>query len=527
MLTDKTIKVKVSKKNIEHFKKLNIKCNLKDIIEIDPINLNEGSHILVNVKCDICGNEKVLLFQKYIKNIKNGGIYCCSPKCAQEKVKNTSLKNFGSEYYTQTKEYKKRYKETSLEKYGVEHSSQNEDIKNKGKRTSMERYGVDNPSKSQFIKDKIKNTFLEKYGVKNISELDYIKDKISKKSIHFFKDNYNIDIIKYYKNEYYILCHECNNIYNINKKTLRNRLIGGYNPCTKCNTIMKQTSIKEIELLQFIEKNYEHTIISNSKDIIKPYELDIYIPDSNLAFEFNGVYWHNELNKEDDYHYKKTDLCLEKGIQLIHIWEDDWIYKQDIVKSMILNKLGKTSNKIYARKCKIKEINDNKLIKEFLDNNHLQGFVGSKIKIGLFYENELVSLITFGNLRKNMNSISINKNDYEMLRFCNKLNTNVIGGASKLFNYFINNYKYNSIISYADRSHSNGNLYKQLEFKLQDITPPNYYYVIDDIRHYRYNFRKDILIKEGYDSNKTEHEIMLERKIYRIYNSGNYKFIYE
>jgi hypothetical protein len=114
-----------------------------------------------------------------------------------------------------------------------------------------------------------------------------------------------------------------------------------------------------------------------------------------------------------------------------------------------------------------------------------------------------------------------------MLRFCNKLNTNVIGGASKLFNYFINNYKYNTIISYADRSYSNGNLYKQLGFELDHITEPNYYYVIDGIRHYRYNFRKDILIKEGYDSNKTEHEIMLERKIYRIYNSGNYKFKYK
>ncbi len=526
MLIDKTIKVKVSKKNIEHFKKLNIECNLKDTIEIDPINLNEGSHILVNVKCDICGNEKTLLFQKYIKNIKNGGIYCCSSKCAQEKVKNTSLKNFGSEYYTQTNEYKKRHRETSLKKYGVEHSSQNEDVKNKGKKTSMERYGVDNPSKSQIIKDKIRNIFLEKYGVENISELDYIKNKISKNSIHFFKDNYNIDIIKYYKNEYYILCHECNTIYNINKKTLRNRLIGDYNPCTSCNPIIKPISDKEIELFKFIKKNYEQEIIINSRDIIKPYELDIYLPDLNIAFEFNGVYWHNELNKEDDYHNNKTNMCFDKGIQLIHIWEDDWMYKQDIVKSMILNKLGKTSNKIFARKCKVKEITDNKLVKEFLENNHLQGFVGSKVKIGLYYNNELVSLMTFGNLRKTMNSKS-NSNDYEMLRFCNKLNTNVIGGASKLFNYFIKNYEYNNIISYADRSHSNGNLYKQLGFELDYITEPNYYYVIDDLRHYRFNFRKDILVKEGYDPNKTEHEIMLERKIYRIFNSGNYKFIYK
>ena len=117
--------------------------------------------------------------------------------------------------------------------------------------------------------------------------------------------------------------------------------------------------------------------------------------------------------------------------------------------------------------------------------------------------------------------------EFEMLRFCNKLNTQVVGGASKSLKYFIKNYRPKLILTFADRRYSNGNLYKQLGFKLQNITVPNYYYVIDDIRKYRFGFRKNILIKQGYDSNKTEHEIMLERKIYRIYNSGNYKFIYD
>ena len=114
-----------------------------------------------------------------------------------------------------------------------------------------------------------------------------------------------------------------------------------------------------------------------------------------------------------------------------------------------------------------------------------------------------------------------------MLRFCNKLNTNIIGGASKLFKYFIKNYKFENIFTYADKSHSNGKLYEILGFIYLHTSKPNYYYVIDDIRHHRFNFRKDILIKEGYDANKTEHQIMLERKIYRIYNSGNLKYIFK
>jgi len=134
--------------------------------------------------------------------------------------------------------------------------------------------------------------------------------------------------------------------------------------------------------------------------------------------------------------------------------------------------------------------------------------------------------MTFGKLRKPLNSKSKSNNEYEMLRFCNILNTNVVGGASKLFKYFINKYKPEQVISYASRSYSNGKLYEKIGFKLQHITKPNYYYIIDGIKNYRFNFRKDILVKQGFDSTKSEHEIMLERKIYRIYDSGNLKFIY-
>jgi len=191
---------------------------------------------------------------------------------------------------------------------------------------------------------------------------------------------------------------------------------------------------------------------------------------------------------------------------------------------MILNKLSKVSIKIYARKCTIKEISDNNLIKEFLNKNHIQGFVGSRIKLGLFYNNELISLMTFGKRRVSMGKKSTKENEFELLRFCNKSNTNIIGGASKLFKYFISNYNPSEITTYADRSFSQGNLYKQLGFEFKGNTEPNYYYIIDGIRHHRFNFRKDILVKQGFDFNKTEHQIMIERSIFRIYDSGNLKF---
>jgi hypothetical protein len=292
--------------------------------------------------------------------------------------------------------------------------------------------------------------------------------------------------------------------------------------CVECNPINSYSiSGLQQQLNEYIE-SLDVDIRYNDRSIISPYELDIFLPDYNIGIEFNGVYWHNELNKSNDYHKVKSDLCEKKGVQLIHIWEDDWLYKKDIVKSIISNKLKINQNKIYARKCIIKEIKDNEIIKDFLDINHIQGYAQSKIKLGLYHNDELVSLMTFGKSRKPLGK---GKNDeWELIRFCNKLNTSITGGANKLFKYFIENYDFESLISYADRSYFNGNLYNELGFNFEKKTEPNYYYVVEGIRRYRYNYRKDILVKEGYDSNKTEHEIMLDRGIYRIYNAGNLKF---
>ena len=117
-------------------------------------------------------------------------------------------------------------------------------------------------------------------------------------------------------------------------------------------------------------------------------------------------------------------------------------------------------------------------------------------------------------------------NEFELLRFCNKLNSNIIGNEKRLFNYFIDKYNPNNISVNIDRSYCEYVLYEDLGFKLKNKTEPNYYYVIDGIRNNKYNFKKNTLVRKGYDFNKTEHGIMLERKIYRIYNAGNYKYVY-
>ena len=294
-----------------------------------------------------------------------------------------------------------------------------------------------------------------------------------------------------------------------------NHLHLGHN-CPFCNPTH---STPEKELYDFLCNNVgKENIIQRDRTILpKRNELDMYFPTSGIAIEFDGIYWHNELNKPKKYHLNKTIECEKKGIHLIHIFEDEWLDKQEIVKSLLLNQFGLTKNKIYARNCTIKEVKSD-IAKKFLDSNHLQGNCYSKIKLGLYYNNELVSLMTFG---KSRHFIGNGKAKWELQRFCNKLNTSVVGGASKLFKYFIEQYSPEEIVSYADRRWSNGKIYDTLGFTKYAESKPNYYYVVGRKRVYRFNLRKQVLVeKYGCPKDMTEKEFCLKQKWYRIYDCG-------
>ena len=325
-------------------------------------------------------------------------------------------------------------------------------------------------------------------------------------------NKYDYSLVNYIncKTDIKIICFD----HGIFERTPDNHLLGV--GCPKCTSIMSKP---EREINTFLDSI---SITGNTSDrkILNGLELDIYIPSNNLAIEFDGLYWHNELHKPNDYHLNKTKECQSNNIQLIHIFEDEWMFKENIVKSRIKNILGLTQNRIYGRKCIIKEVNikDSKL---FLDNNHIQGKVNSSINIGLYYNNELVSLMCFNKPRSGIGS---KYDGYELSRFCNKLDTTVIGSASKLLKYFENMYQPKEIKSYADLRWSEGNLYKTLGFELNHINEPNYWYIINNQRKHRFNYRKSLLINEGFDASKTEREIMFERGIYRIYDCGTLSY---
>lgn len=288
--------------------------------------------------------------------------------------------------------------------------------------------------------------------------------------------------------------------------------------CPDCSNSM--FSKGEKELFEFINNQIKSE--ANNRSVLDNKELDVYIPSKNLAIEYDGLYWHSNRFKKDQDLLLKTNLCKEKGIKLIHVFEDEWLNKQDIVKSRLKNILGKTFINIFARKCIIKIVST-KEKSLFLNDNHIQGEVGSKINLGLYLNDELVSLMTFGQLRKNLGS-KTKEDCWELLRFCNKLNTTVIGGFSKLLTYFKGNYKYEEIISYCDLRWSIGDVYVKNGFKKVSLSKPNYFYVKQIKRLNRFNFRKSELVKQGFDANKTEKQIMKERGFLRIYDCGTIKF---
>ena len=426
------------------------------MVKSDISGLGKWSKIVIELVCDECGIEKSIAYKLYTSYGYEGGDYLCR-KCKMEK---NNLEKWGVENPFQLDSVKEKIKKANLEKFGVQNPSQNKQI-NKKIRESISK--LDKKS----IKNKRESTNLEKWGVKNVSQSKEIKNK-----------------------------KEETNIKNWVEKN------------TECNPVNKHQSGKEILLLNFIKSIYTGEIIQNFRT--GRMEVDIYLPGLNLGFEFNGVWWHSDEYKEKNFHLNKTKFLREMGIQLIHIWEDDWDLKGDIIKSQINNWLG-LSKKIWARKCYVKEVNTNHSI-DFLNKNHIQGGIGSNLKLGLYKGDELVSLMTFDNLegRKRMSNGNWNIN-----RFCNKLDTTVVGGASKIFKYFIKNYDVNRVISYSDSDWSTGNLYEKLNFTKISEGRVDYKYVVDGKRLHKSNFKgieKEIPYPKIWDCGKIKWEIILQYK---------------
>jgi hypothetical protein len=495
--------------------------------------------------CPICGKDTPF------RSITYGYSEFCSVKCSYQsknrvkKIKKTCLERYGVSNPSKSKEIQKKKEETCLKNYGVRCGLQ---LQDKFEKTCLERYGVSNPSKSKEIQKKkeetclknygvkygilttqSKQSILNKYGVEHISQSEEIKAKKQKTWRNNFLSKHDIHIGFDINGNWICKCpyNNCNKCeekqFIIPQQVYNDRKRNRSEICTKLLPIGKTNQGTTLELfIQSILDKHNIEYKTNYRGIISPKELDIYIPSKNIAIECNGVYWHSL--KEPLYHFNKYKECDEKGVQLLTIWEDWFKTKPQIIESVIKSKLGLIDSKLYARKCIIKDIDSN-TCKNFLNNNHIQGFSPSTIKIGLYYNDELVSVMTFSKSRA---GIGKKEDGYELVRFCNKLNINVVGAASKLLKYFILTYNPNKIVSYSSNDISNGNLYSKLDFIKDSKQSASYWYINQNTfqRYHRYNFRKTKLKELGYDISKTETEIMKELPYWKIYDSGTTRWVW-
>lgn len=454
---------------------------------------------------------------------KYGGNNPISDPAILEKFKNTCIERYGVDNPSKSKMIQNKVRNTLIEHYGVDTPIKNPEIEEKRRNTWLEKYGVDHPCKTEEVRERQKQTWMDHYGIDHMSKVPEVGAKIKltqrlglwdsklekaaecELEILSSKDDYIEGHTFKYR------CLKCGNVFESPFPPNKNR-----GPrCLICYPKHTFVSKKETEVANWIRNIYNGEIQQSVKSIIYPYELDIYIPAKNIAIEFNGLYWHSDIYKNHNYHQNKSMLCKEKGIRLIHILESDWDTKEKIVKDIISSALGIFKKRIYARKCNVNSLSY-KEYKAFLDENHIQGSIISKHRYGLYYNNELVAVLGYGNSR-------FEKNTLELHRYCSKKGYQIIGGFSKLLKHS----KFQGI-SYIDLSYFDGKGYFKNNFKFIKYTTPNYIWCNFNtgaiLKRYQ-TFKNKLyeILGNDYDTDLSENKNMELNGWFKIFDAGNIK----
>lgn len=495
------------------------------------------------------------------KSDKNSFANYCSHECSRtsENVKKrrelTSLKRYGNPHYNNIE----KSRNTRIERYGSHHPKdfrakvENTLLERYGNRkyvnwekfreTNLKKYGVEHPIALKTVQDKCVDTFRRNHpNVSNPLLLPGILEKTKtgnrRKSWRFISSNamveplitedeyLNIDDITK-DNAIKFRCRTCGEVF-------ESWWYAGHSrPCPKCFPCGGYSNV-EIQIYEFIREvskdrfNVYHRKHVN-REIIAPKEIDIVICDKDdnvvLLVEVDGLFFHSseKMHKDKKYHLSKTEMIESRGMRLVHVFENEWVSNQEIVKSRLRHMLNIDERTIYARKCSLGIPSEDECA-IFVQANHMQGNVRCSKRIGLYMGDELVSVMTFGRCRYT------GKYEWELLRFCNKLGCKVVGGASRLLKWFERNVHPSSIVSYADRRWSKGDLYRKLGFVLSHKSPPNYWYfkLNDSGKLYsRLKFQKHKLqsLLKNYDESLSEVENMVNNKYDRIFDCGNLVFV--
>ena len=512
------------------------------------LNFKSGYPIYCSSKCSNSDPDKKETCRQTVIN-RYGVENVSKSSVVKDRICNTFKEKYGVEWVGQSKEVQAKQKATCIEKYGVPTPFQMDDFQEKSIQTCRKKYGTDYAVQSQEVKSKITASYIDKTGFSNPS---YNPDVIDKRRETNFKNfdgkwftqtdemiqsnhelflNRHKNIIGETDSTYIVSCEDnkctlCESkAFEIDKNVFVQRSSQSTVICPIKLPLMGNASLAETELLDYIKSIYDGEIETGDRSIISPLELDIVIPDKHIAIEFNGVFWHSDFNPRmcKTYHRDKSLKCRDKGYQLLHIWEDDWYNRKDIIKDYIKSKLGLCSKRIYARKCHVREI-DAHTARLFVDSNHIQGYSNATYKIGLFYDDVLVSVMLVGKLRDMMGS-KPKEGHYEIYRVVSREDTEVVGGFSKMLKYFERTYNPECIITYGDLCYTLGNVYLKCGFTDEGLSSPCYSWQINGVRYHRSNFMKCKLEECKKDPSLTEDQAMRSRHAYKVWDAGKIKFV--
>lgn len=403
---------------------------------------------------------------------KFGTDWALSNQEVRSKIEQTNLDRYGSTSPLGNKDIQEKSKQTCLDKYGVEYANQSEEVKDKIKESLLDRFGVDNAMKCPEVANKvseyrkahkeeilanIRQSFVEKYGVDNPMKVPELVDKIAQTMITRYGVKSAIQVPEF-REKYIQTMLERYGVANpmqspeIREKSIQ-RLNGGR---------ISKINRKFGELLDENGIQYEYEKYISTNGMTRWY--DIHILNTDILIEIDPTYTHNLIGNhwsdgiECGYHLEKTLLAIQNGYRVIHVFDwDDW----DKIVDMLRDK-----ENVYARKCKLFKISTS-TANEFLDKYHLQGKCrGQLLCLGLYYNNELVQVMTFGKSRYDK------KHDVELLRLCSHPKYRIVGGASKMFKFATEYYGLSNVISYCDVSKFTGEVYDAIGMKKVRTTPP-------------------------------------------------------
>lgn len=484
---------------------------------IDALIFNSLNYVNGPGHCEICNNVTKLYPQR------GGWAKFCSKKCMNSahssRYLNSEKTKSERNTHINSKDTRKKIKNTFVEKYNVTNPSKIAEVKLKREETFKAKFGETTPFKNEKVKRKIKETLKSKFGGQGCASTQILTKINATKRLKIFsslstKIEKEWDILtdaKEWTGSHSMpieIKHKCGT--EIKKYMWCGQHL--FSPrCPKCDT----SSIPQQKIINLLyDGNIDKADIKiNDRTLIAPLEIDIVIPSKKIAIEINGLYFHGEKSgKPKNYHLIKTEKMEKLGYQLLHFTDYEIANKFSAVTNLLFAKLN-LHDKIYARNTFVEEISHLEA-KQFLETYHIQGSCRSTYKLGLFYKDKLVAVMTFGRSR-------FCKGEIELLRFASMCS--VVGGASKLISAFMKKTNCKNIVSYADRRWSSGAVYKKLGFTLEKVTSPGYWYFKGNQFHHRTKFQKH-KIKNIENSHLSEWKIMLNNGWDRIWDCGNLKF---